>query len=224
MKLATYALISSVCLCPACGQIAQSHPEYCGIRGGVSPPLLDISATIDQTDGHPVLYLGRGSSATALRLPGYWITGIAEVCPLSDGRLVVFADFGGTDVHIVDRMKSSVVDSFTTYFRRCLGMDDGLFTRSSIHCTEWRQPKSYWTFQALFASGRRAQGGHLALAAQIEFEAAIRTRSRHEQRWPRAREVAQYEFAGFERSGEGAGNHRRLSGSRRKHPRHSGGR
>ena len=39
---------------------------------------------------------------------------ITEVCPLSDGRLVVFGYYGGTGVFIVDRAKASVVDTFAS--------------------------------------------------------------------------------------------------------------
>jgi hypothetical protein len=116
MKLAYYALFSLACLGPAWSQIAQSHPEYCGISGGLNPPLQGISATIDPTDGHAVLYLGEGSQAHEVRLPDYWISEISEICPLSDGRLVVFANFGGTDVYIVDRAKGTVMDWFRAYF------------------------------------------------------------------------------------------------------------
>ncbi|MGA3094865.1 MAG: hypothetical protein ABSF25_00290 [Bryobacteraceae bacterium] len=110
MRPAFLILICAVC--PVWGQIAQSHPEYCGIPGEVNPPLPDISAAIDPSDEHVVLRIGRGNSASAVALPGYWIAEISEVCPLSDGRLVVFANFGGTDVTIVDVAKAAVVDHF----------------------------------------------------------------------------------------------------------------
>lgn len=114
MKLAVLVLIFAVC--PVWGQIVQSHPEYCGIAGGVNPPLPpDISATIDQSAGHAVLYIDRGGMAKAVPLPDL-ISEVAEVCPLADGRLVVFADFGGTDVFIVDRVTASVTDWFPAYF------------------------------------------------------------------------------------------------------------
>lgn len=115
MRLVFFILISAVW--PVWGQIAQSHPEYCGIPGGANPSLPpDISATIDQTDGHVVLYIGRGGTATAVSLPDSWISEIAEICPLSDGRLAVFADSGATEVFIVDKVKASVVDWFSAYF------------------------------------------------------------------------------------------------------------
>ena len=58
MKLAVFALISAVCLRPVWGQIAQSHPEYCGIPGDINPPLPpDLSATIDRASGHAALLI-----------------------------------------------------------------------------------------------------------------------------------------------------------------------
>lgn len=119
MKNLLYALLLAVGLCPVWGQIAQSRPEHCGILGDVSPPLPDISATIDQ-HGQAVLYIGRGSFARGMplmvgTLPSL-ISEIAAVCPLSDGRLVVFGDMrGAVAVHIVDRTKASVVDSFWVF-------------------------------------------------------------------------------------------------------------
>jgi hypothetical protein len=116
MKLAILSLTFAL---PALwGQIAQSRPEYCGIPGGVNPALPDLSANIDQ-EGQAVLYIGRGDSVPGIPLtlgglPSS-ISGIAEVCPLSDGRLVVFGDYGGTAVYIAERTKPSVVDSFAAY-------------------------------------------------------------------------------------------------------------
>src|SRR5262249_27618302 len=81
--------------------------------------------TIDQ-EGGAVLYVGRGASArgVALTLPGRphphapSITEIVAVCPLPDGRLVVFGDRGVTvafAVFIVDPAKAVLVDSFGSW-------------------------------------------------------------------------------------------------------------
>ena len=141
MKLAVLVLIFAVC--PVWGQIVQSHPEYCGIAGGVNPPLPpDISVTIDQSAGHAVLYIDRGGMAKAVPLPDL-ISEVAEVCPLADGRLVVFADFGGTDVFIVDRVTASVTNGSRPISRKCPPTSDGSFIGSSIRCTEWRPATSY---------------------------------------------------------------------------------
>lgn len=118
MKLAFFALFSAICPCSIWGQIAQSHPEYCGIPGGLNPTLPNISATIDQ-EGYAVLYTDRGDSATGIRLDigtlPISISQIAEVCPLADGRLVVFADYGATYIYIIDTKKPSRVDSFAAW-------------------------------------------------------------------------------------------------------------
>ncbi len=119
MKLAVLALVCAVC--PAWAQIAQSHPEYCGIPGDVNPRVPpEVSAIIDQSDGHAVVYVRQGSSTREIplmigTLPSL-ISEISQVCPLSDGRLVIFGEFGGTDVFIIDTAKASLVDSFPTYF------------------------------------------------------------------------------------------------------------
>jgi hypothetical protein len=96
----------------AWGQITQSHPEFCGLANGANPPLPDLSATIDG-DGHAVLYLGRTS--TGINLTGGSVIEIAEVCPLSDGRLAIFADYGATQVFIIDAAKKALVDTFAAY-------------------------------------------------------------------------------------------------------------
>jgi len=100
---------------PLTAQIAQSHPEYCGIPGGMNPTLPDLSASIESDGGRIALRFGRGDSAPAITLPGYFINEVSEVCPLSDGRLVVFAKFGGIDVTIVDPAKHAVPDHFLAY-------------------------------------------------------------------------------------------------------------
>ena len=99
----------------AWGQIAQSHPEFCGLADGFNPPLPDLSATVDG-DGNAVLYLGQGNTGIPLRgdLP-IPITELSEVCPLSSGLLAVFGDFGGTQVFIVDPAKKTLIDLFNAY-------------------------------------------------------------------------------------------------------------
>jgi hypothetical protein len=97
------------------GQIAQSHPEYCGIPGGVKQPLPNISATVDPSYGHATLYIGQGGSATAVELPPGLVSEVSQICLLFDGRLVVFGDAGGVAVFIVDQAKASVVDWFLAY-------------------------------------------------------------------------------------------------------------
>lgn len=118
MKLGFLLLVGLTWFCvatPVTAQIAQAHPEYCGIPGGMNPTLPDISALLDPLDQHIVLRLGRNDSGTSIPLPEPYINEIAEVCPLSDGRLIVFAKFGGTDVTVVDPAKRAAVDHFLAY-------------------------------------------------------------------------------------------------------------
>ena len=99
--------------CPmACGQIAQSHPEFCGLADDANPSLPDVSATIDAA-GQVLLYLGKGVMGIPLRDS---LIEIAEVCPLSSGSWVVFGDYGATEVFIVDPSKKALVDSFSAWY------------------------------------------------------------------------------------------------------------
>jgi len=115
MKLVLLSLISAVF--PLLGQIAQSHPEFCGIPGGINPPLPpDVSATV--TDDRAVLHIRQGTTDAVVPLMlgtlHSSISEIAEVCPLTDGRLVVFATGGWpTDVHVVDPARAAQLDSFS---------------------------------------------------------------------------------------------------------------
>jgi hypothetical protein len=116
MKLATFSLILSAALCPLFGQISQSHPEYCGRPGGANPPLPNVSATFN-SDGEAVLFVGATGSRREIPLHGAgslasFLYQIDEVCPLGDGRLVVFGGLGATETLIVDPAKPAVVDDF----------------------------------------------------------------------------------------------------------------
>ena len=116
MKTIILTVSFAISLCPVWAQITQSHPEYCGIPGGVNPPSPNVSATLNRSAGHATLYIGQGS---AVELPGL-ISEISEVCPLSDGRLVVFGEIPryegiAENIFVVDTTKNSLVDSFWVY-------------------------------------------------------------------------------------------------------------
>jgi hypothetical protein len=117
MKLVLLSLIAAVF--PLLGQIAQSHPEFCGISGGINPQLPpDVSATV--TDDKAVLHIRRDTTDADVPLMlgtlASSISEIAEVCPLTDGRLVVFGKgWWETNVHVVDRAKAAQLDSFSAY-------------------------------------------------------------------------------------------------------------
>ena len=124
MRLGLFVLLLEVCIFPVWGQLAQSNPEYCGIPEGVGPRLGDISANVNPADHRVTLYIGRGSGTVEVLLAETSIVlQIAAVCPLSDGRLVVFGDMGLTIVvYIVDKARASVVDEFWA-FRPVLSPD-----------------------------------------------------------------------------------------------------
>jgi len=116
MKLAAIPLILSTALCPLSGQIYQSRPEYCGRPADANPPLPDISAAFDG-NGEAVLHVGAAGPARGISLHGAGslpsiLHRIDEVCPLDDGRLVVFGGLGATEILIVDPAKGTVVDDF----------------------------------------------------------------------------------------------------------------
>jgi len=119
MKRIVYLPLFLLPLCAALAQVRQSHPEYCGIPGDLNPALQDVSASVDQQE-NAVLYVGRGSSVKAIPLyigglPAL-VSEISQVCPLSDGRLVVFGETGATYVFIVDPARAVLVDSFLSYW------------------------------------------------------------------------------------------------------------
>ncbi len=102
-------------LCPLWCQIPQSHPEYCG-QAAPTAPLPDVSATVDRPNGRAVLHLRRGGSTADVALEDSFIEEISQVCPLSDGRLVVFGDVGGAmAVYIVGKAPARAQDRFLAY-------------------------------------------------------------------------------------------------------------
>jgi hypothetical protein len=117
MRIAALAMMIAVY--PVWGQIAQSHPEFCGFPGNVNPPLADISATIGEPDEHIMLRVGQGNSAPVIALPGYFITEVSQICLLPAGRLVVFGTFyhaeNTADTTVVDMSKATVADHFVAY-------------------------------------------------------------------------------------------------------------
>ena len=118
MRLAIVALASSLYVCPIWGQISQSHPEDCGRPGGANPPLPNVSVPVDR-DGHAVLYIGGVGSRQSIPLTRLGMESVVyrvdQVCPLPDGRLVLFDDSAGSEVLIVDPAKDSV-DTFYCYW------------------------------------------------------------------------------------------------------------
>lgn len=109
MRVLYFALSS---LCPIWGQITQSRSQYCGIPGNLNPPLPALTATIDSNNGMATLFIG----SSALALQDGTVSEISQICPLADGRLVVFGEIPGyegvaEDIFIVDPAKKSLVHS-----------------------------------------------------------------------------------------------------------------
>jgi hypothetical protein len=117
MKLVLLSLISAVF--PLLGQIAQSHPEFCGIPGGINPRLPpDVSGTV--TEDRAVLHIRQGTTDAVVPLMlgtlQSYVSEIAEVCPLANERLIVFGEgMWATNVYMVDWAKAVQLDSFTAY-------------------------------------------------------------------------------------------------------------
>jgi len=114
MKLTLLTLIFTISVGSAWGQIAQSHPEYCGLPENANPPLPDITASVDP-NGRSVLYVGHGSTAIALTLPDYYMSEISQVCPLPDERMVVFAQMPPNVTVLYVVAHASIVDSLWVY-------------------------------------------------------------------------------------------------------------
>jgi len=110
MKNTLYAvLLALLCSGPAICQLAQLHPELCGTPNGVIALPQGISVT-----GGPEIELFIRLGAPALKIQGPYE--IDEVCPLSDGRLVVFGNMSnGSSFSIVDPTKPSLVDTVWAY-------------------------------------------------------------------------------------------------------------
>lgn len=83
-------LLSVLFVLPTFGQINQTFPELCGKSDGAVPLPPTIRATIDRSLGQGDLYLEIGDTTNKISLPGV-VNEVDEVCPLTDGRLVVFA-------------------------------------------------------------------------------------------------------------------------------------
>ena len=118
MRLGLFVLLLEVCIFPAWGQLAQSNPEYCGLQGGASPPLADVSASVNPAASHRVtLYVDRGNGAIAIPLEeSSQVSEILQICPLADGRLVVFGDIrGASAVYVVDKATASGLDFFYAF-------------------------------------------------------------------------------------------------------------
>jgi hypothetical protein len=119
-KFLFIALVSVICPTLAYCQngyheVRQLSPELCGKPGATVSLPRDFSVTFNQ-DGEAQLFTQNGATGIHLK---YSLYQIEEVCPLPDGRIVVFGDTGsGTSFYILDRANSSPLDTVITYGAR----------------------------------------------------------------------------------------------------------
>jgi hypothetical protein len=96
------------------GQIAQSHPELCGIPDGVV--VLPRNITAAESGAATILTIKLGLSLKSIRMGA--VDEIHQICPIPGGELVSFGFTGGVgayDIEIIDGSRGSVLDSFWAY-------------------------------------------------------------------------------------------------------------
>lgn len=104
-------LLALSCSHPALCQLAQLHPELCGTPNAVVALPPAISAM--RATGYDLNIFLR-SGAPGIPIPGP--LDVEEVCPLPDGRLVVFGNMmTGKSFSIVDPAKPSTIDTVWGY-------------------------------------------------------------------------------------------------------------
>ncbi len=113
MKTVKFAiLLSALLVFPLSGQITQEHPELCAKLDGFVPLPPNVSAVVDHSIGHADLFIGSGNSTVKISLPGV-VDDVDEVCPLSDGRLVLFGGtYNSANINIIDGTHALLLDSF----------------------------------------------------------------------------------------------------------------
>ncbi len=101
---------------PSFGQIPQKYPEFCGKADRAVPLPANVRATINLSNGQGILYIQNGNTTTKIELNGV-VNAVNEVCPLNDGRWVVFASShpeepeGTAEIYIVDSTRASLLET-----------------------------------------------------------------------------------------------------------------
>ncbi len=95
---------------PAFGQIAQNRPELCG-KTGESVPLPSFVSGVS-SDAHSTLSIQLNGYTAKVEMPGD--SQILQVCPISEGRLLVFGAPApeAYDIYVVKGATGAVMDSF----------------------------------------------------------------------------------------------------------------
>ena len=102
---------------PATCQLPQSHPELCGTPSAVVAPPPGMSAVLDRDSVAVRFFFGNRADPVSVTA---FLDEIAEVCPLSDGRIVAFgADSGalpgGTTMFIISGSPEALLDTIGGY-------------------------------------------------------------------------------------------------------------
>lgn len=119
MKINSATMLILAMYAPVLAQVQQRRPDLCGSAGVTSLPE-GVSAAVDSGKGEATLTVDRGGASVRLTN----VLEIIQVCPLSDRRLVVFADPGfGFSVNIVDSATPALLDSFLTGYDPILSPD-----------------------------------------------------------------------------------------------------
>ena len=93
-------LLASLCPSSAICQSLQLHPELCGAAGSAISPPPGFSAVVDR-EKFAVKFFFRDGVAT-LEAQAF-LNEIEEICPLPNGRVVVFGETGGPDaIYIIE--------------------------------------------------------------------------------------------------------------------------
>ncbi len=112
--IAIITTLSSLCVFPSFGQIAQTRPDLCGKPDGVIPLPPNITASVDRSSGRAdLLLLINDAAPVKIRVPG-GVDELDELCPVSDGRRVVLFGTAGhtTNINVIDQANGALLDSF----------------------------------------------------------------------------------------------------------------
>src|SRR5690242_5800843 len=118
MKISFFSLFVGLCAAlsgygqvPEPSVIKQSSPELCGRAPGTYIPIpADMAVTIDHSIDQATLSLQVSGATRSIQYPGV-VAYIPQVCPLADGRAVVFGNaYQAMNLLILDTRTGAVLD------------------------------------------------------------------------------------------------------------------
>jgi hypothetical protein len=110
-------------------EIRQASPELCGAPSRTIPVPQGLALNFDR-NGEADPFLERNAKPVHLMYSFYQVQ---QVCPMADGRLIVFGDLGnGLSVYKLDARHSEPLDAFLPWVLVCLPIKDGLCFGSFI--------------------------------------------------------------------------------------------